>query len=255
MEFVNYLGGNVAYAAPTEGVANEAANTEEHASSEETAPLFYIGPMPVTSITTTTWGVILLLVLISAIVTRKMTKVPGKLQAAVEMVVSGLNNFFGDILGEKKAKAFMPLLGTLFIFILTCNLCGLLPLCGHLPGLAAPTSSLSVTVALAVVVFFTTHAAGFKYNGVGYLGHFVKPMAFLLPLLIIEEFVRPLSLSLRLFGNIFGEETVGRQIFELCPLIAPLPLYILSLLFCLVQALVFTMLTSIYIDGSTSHEH
>lgn len=150
----------------------------------------------------------------------------------------------------------MPLIATLFIFILLSNYSGLLPEAGHVPGLAAPTASLSMTAALAIVVFFATHFYGIRENGLGgYAKHFIKPVAFLMPLLVLEEFIRPLSLSLRLYGNISGEEMVGRQIFELVPALAPLPLYALSLLFGLLQAVVFTMLTAIYIDGATGHGH
>lgn len=143
-------------------------------------------------------------------------------------------------------------MGTLFLFIVLCNYSGLIPGAGYFPWLKAPTSCLSVTAGLALCAFFATHYLGVRENGLrGYARHFIRPVVFMLPFLIIEEIVRPLSLSLRLFGNIYGEESVMEQLYELLPVGAPLIMMILSLLFCAIQAVVFTMLTAIYIDGAT----
>ena len=106
-----------------------------------------------------------------------------------------------------------------------------------------------------MVTFCATHIGGFKYNGVHYLGHFVKPVAPLLPLMLLEEVIHPLSLSLRLYGNIYGEETVLHQVSGLLPLLAPIVIMGLSLLFGAIQALVFTMLSAIYIEAATGAGH
>ncbi len=237
-------------------VASAAAPAAAGAAEQGSNVLFHLFGLEVTSTVTTTWGIMALLVILSILATRNMKSVPRGLQNVMEAVLDGIENFFGSVMGKEKYKKYMPLIATLFIFILLSNYSGLLPEAGHIPGLAAPTSSLSVTAALAIVVFFATHIYGIRANGLGgYARHFIKPVAFLMPLLVLEEFIRPLSLSLRLYGNISGEEMVGRQIFELVPVLAPLPLYALSLLFGLLQAVVFTMLTAIYIDGATGHGH
>ncbi len=232
-----------------------AAATNAESAAEGSNVLFHMFGLQITSYTTTTWAIMLLLVILSILATKHMKDVPSGVQNVMEAALEWISKFFGDILGAKKMKTYFPLIATMFIYIMFANYCGLLPSSGHLPGLAAPTSSLSITAGLAIITFFSTHVLGFKAHGLGYLKHFTKPVALLLPLMLLEEFVRPLSLSLRLFGNIFGEEMVSRQIFELVPILAPLPLYILSLLFCLIQALVFTMLSAIYIDMATGEGH
>lgn len=218
--------------------------------------LFEVAGVEVTSAMTTTLGIT---VLVSGLViagTRNLSvETPGKTQNFIEYGVSALKDFYCGIMGEEKGKAFLPLLGSLFIFILVSNYSGLLPGAGILPGFQPPTGLISYTVALALVSFFATHISGFKYNGPGYLKHLFSPFIFMLPLNLIEEVVRPLSLSLRLFGNIYGEETVLHQVSALIPLGAPAVLLLLSVLFGAIQAIVFTMLTAIYINGATGHGH
>ncbi|MCL2816844.1 MAG: F0F1 ATP synthase subunit A [Clostridiales bacterium] len=220
----------------------------------ESHGLFNVLGLEVTSAMTTMLGITVLLVTLSFLASRRMQAVPGRFQATVEIAVEALRNYFGSILGEN-TRRYLPLLGTMFIFILVSNYSGLLPQAGHIPGLAAPTAFLSVTAGLAIVVFISIHALGIKHKGLGYFKHFLSPVFFMLPFLIIEEIVRPISLSLRLYGNIFGEETVAAQVFGLVPLIAPLPFYALGLLFGLLQAIVFTTLFSIYINGAIGDGH
>ncbi|MEG1585071.1 MAG: FoF1 ATP synthase subunit a, partial [Anaerovorax sp.] len=128
-------------------------------------------------------------------------------------------------------------------------------LAGELPGLAAPTSSINFPAGLALIVFFATQIIGMRENhGIKYYKHLFTPFAFLFPLMLMEEFVRPLSLTLRLYGNIFGEESVTRSFFELVPLGLPIIMQALSVLMGLVQALVFALLAGIYISGAVEHE-
>ena len=144
------------------------------------------------------------------------------------------------------------------MFILLSNYSGLFPLNyhdGELATLQAPTALFSVTFGFAILVFVITHVSGAIYNGVGYLKHFISPIAIMLPFLIIEEIVKPITLSLRLYGNIFGEETVVHQLVLLCPWGVPAIMQILGVLFGLIQALVFSLLTAIYISTSTSEAH
>lgn len=220
---------------------------------EEAEALFTVFGVKITSQITTAWAIMAILVIVSIIATRNMKDRPGKLQNAMEMAVGALKNFFSGLMGEEKAARFLPLLGTLFIFIVCSNYIGLLPGAGVVNGFAAPTSSLSTTAALGLVVFFSIHILGVKTCGFkGYAKHFIKPIAFMLPFLLLDEIVRPVSLALRLYGNIFGEETVTEQLYELCPIGVPIVMMVLSLLFCAIQAVVFTMLTAIYIEEATS---
>lgn len=216
--------------------------------------LFNLFGLEVSSEITTMWGIMIFILLVSYLATRNLKRVPTGVQNFMETVIEGILNFFGDLMGEKQAKRFLPLLASLFIFILVSNYSGLLPGAGHISGFKAPTSNLSVTAGLAIVVFLSTHFIGIKDKGLAYFKHFVQPMPFMLPLNIIEELVRPLSLSLRLYGNIFGEELVIASLFALVPLFVPLPMMILSILFGLIQAFVFTLLAAIYIGGAAG-EH
>lgn len=224
---------------------------EEHG----TTALFDIFGLRVSSFVTTMWGIMAVIFIISYFATRHLKKVPTGAQNGMEYIIEILIGFFAGIMGEKRAKQFLPILATFFLFILFSNYSGLLPMSGHLPGLAAPTSTISVTAGLAIVVFFCTHFFGIKEKGLGYFKHFLQPVAFLLPLMVIEEFVRPLSLSLRLYGNIFGEEMVTAQLFQMVPLGVPILMQVLGILMGLIQAFVFTLLTAVYLGGATADHH
>jgi len=186
--------------------------------------------------------------------TRNLKRVPGGLQNVVEAIVEGLLNFFTGVLGEKRARMYMPLLGTFFLFILLSNYSGLIPGSGIISGFKAPTSDWNVTGALAIVVFFATHYYGIKAKGIGYFKHFVTPFAAFLPLNLLEEVARPLSLTLRLFGNVFAEETIVFFLLVMAPFLVPVPMMALSLLLGAIQALVFTILATSYI-GAATEEH
>jgi F-type H+-transporting ATPase subunit a len=198
-------------------------------------------------------------VVASALV-RNMDRVPGRRQAAMEWVVQQLDGFTAGIIGPE-SRRYLPLVGTLFIYILLMNLGGLLPFW------VSPTANLNVTVALAISVFLFVQFEGIRVNGVrGYLRHFVGEPVWLaplnFPLHIVGELARPVSLSVRLFGNIFGEDTVIAVLIGLvAPLIIPFkflplqfPMLLLALFTSFVQALVFSILTCIYIAGATVHE-
>ena len=184
----------------------------EHASNV----LFHIGPLEVTSTVTTMWAIIAVLTLLSWLATRDLKEIPGPLQTGAEMAVGALRNFYEGTLGREHARKYLPILGTFFIFIIVCNYSGLLPGAGHLKGFAVPTACLSVTAGLAIVAFFTTHTIGIRERGLKhYLFSFAQPvyLCFLmLPLNLIEQFIRPASLALRLYGNMYGEETVTENL-------------------------------------------
>ena len=226
---------------------------------EETANvLFSIGPLQVTSTVTTMWAIILILTVLSWLATRNLKEVPGPLQNVAEMAVGSLRDFFEGTLGKEYSRKYFPVLGTFFVFIVVCNYSGILPGAGHFSGFAVPTACLSVTAGLGVVAFFTTHVIGIREKGLGhYLASFAKPLVLvvlMLPLNLLEQFIRPASLALRLFGNMYGEETVTEQLYEIFPIGLPLIMNVLSLIFCLLQAIVFTMLLSIYISEAVEEE-
>lgn len=208
------------------------------------------------------------LCVLSTSIARKRKLVPGRVQAAAELVVEGLYNFFYSILGHH-ARRYTPFLGTLFVYILAMNWMGMLPL------LKAPSSAATITVSLALIVFIYSQAVGFKHLGIGgwfhhlmgspndVIGWCLVPLN--LPIHIIGEFAKPLSLSLRLFGNITGEDILiaaftGVGIMVLSFMHSPvgiplqLPFYFLGLLMSTIQALVFTSLSAIYIAMMLPHE-
>ena len=225
---------------------------------EHTNVLFSIGPLQVTSTVVSMWAIILVLALLSFLATRNLREVPGPLQNLAEMAIEKLQSFFADTLGQKHMRKYFPIFATFFIFIIISNYSGLLPGVGHVKGMALPTASLSVTAGLGICAFFTTHVIGIRERGLKhYAGSFAKPLYLcflMLPLNIIEQFVRPMSLALRLYGNMYGEETVTEQLYEIFPIGAPLIMQVLSLLFCLLQAIVFTMLLSIYVSEAVEEE-
>ena len=217
--------------------------------------LFSIGPLQVTSTVTTMWGVIVVLGVFSYLATRKLKTVPGPLQNVAELAVESLQKYFTGNLGAKMARRYLPIFATFFVFIIVSNYTGLLPGFGHLSGLATPTACLSVTAALGIIAFFTTHAVGIRERGFGaYLKTFIMPIVVMLPLNILEQVIRPVSLALRLYGNMYGEEMVTEQLYEILPIGAPLIMNALSLIFCFIQAMVFTMLLSIYVSEAVGEE-
>lgn len=216
-------------------------------------PIFYLFGLEVNSITTTMWGIMIVLAIGSILLTRNLQLIPIKRkQIVLELILEKFIDFFGSIIGcRDTARKYLPLLGSLFILILVSNYSGLLPGAGHINGFMVPTSTLSCTVALALIVFVTSHAVGFKSKGIKYLKHFIEPSPAMLPLNIMDELIKPLSLSLRLYGNIYAEETLIASVFALIPLIAPLPFMFISVFFGAIQALVFTLLTATYLGSST----
>lgn len=204
----------------------------------------------------TMWVIVAAVTVFSILATRRLKEVPGPLQSVAEMAVGALRKFFAGIFGEKHVDRYLPLMGTFFIFIVVCNYTGLLPGAGSV--FDVPTASLSVTAGLAIIAFLATQAEGIKARGLGgYLKSFAKPLFLcflMLPLNLIEQFVHPVSLALRLYGNLSGEELAAEQLGGLAAIGLPVVMHLLSLLFCLIQAIVFTMLVSIYITEAIEEE-
>lgn len=222
---------------------------------EESSVLFSIGPVEVSGVVVTSWVIIALLALVCWLATRKLSDIPGPLQCAAELAVESLQNFVSGSLGREKTRRYFPVFATFFIFIVVCNYSGLLPGAGKIKGFSVPTACLSVTAALGLIAFGTTHVIGVRETGLGhYLKSFVKPFLLFLPLNLIEQIIRPVSLALRLYGNLYGEETVTHELYNIFPILLPVIMNVLSLLFCMIQAMVFTMLLSIYVSEATEEE-
>lgn len=202
--------------------------------------------------------IFLVLALMAIIVSRKMATpenylVPERtltVRNVMEMAVEAIMKLIEDTMGVH-GRHFLPLLGSLAFFIFFSNISG------QIPGFVPPTDNLNTTAACALIVFFTTHIYGFKVNGMNYLKHFVGPVWWLAPLMIPIEIIghlaRPLSLSMRLFGNIFGDHMVLSVFVLLVPLIVPLPMMFLGIFVAIVQTFVFTLLSMIYISGAIEH--
>ncbi len=212
------------------------------------------GILDVTGEVVTMWIILALLTVLSLIVRKNLKERPGRFQNIIETGVEYLDNFFTDNLGKEKARKYFIFLATLFTFIIFCNYSGLIPGVGLSPYVKAPTASLSVTAGLGIMTFVFLQYAGLRMGAKHYFKRFVSPMFFMLPLILLDEFIKPASLALRIYGNVFGEEMVTEQLYHIFPIGVPVVMMVLSILFCALQALVFSMLTSIYLDEVTELE-
>ncbi len=199
-----------------------------------------------------TWCAMGLLFGVGACLRGKLTIIPGRVQNVAETVIDGLEQFTVSTIGEEGRRLF-PLLCGIFLFILVQNLFGLLP------GFDAPTANVNTNAAMALFVFFYYQYEGIKRWKFGYLHHFTGPVPWLAPLMfpleIISHLARPLSLTLRLFGNIRGEEITLVIFFLMAPVISTFPVYFLFLLAKVLQAFIFFMLTMIYLKGALEEAH
>jgi F-type H+-transporting ATPase subunit a len=177
---------------------------------------------------------------------------PTGFQNFFEVIVGGLENFVEDIMGPE-GKHYLTLIGSLFLFILVCNLQGLFP------GFDSPTANINTTLALALVSFSATHYIGLRRHGIGYIKHFMGPMPLLAPLMfpieLISHLARVMSLTFRLFGNMVAKHKLLLVLALLAPYIAPVPILGLGVLVAFVQAGVFTLLTMLYLSGSIEEAH
>lgn len=226
--------------------------------------LFYIGPAPVTSAVIGLWVVMAFLLLLGWLMVRRLEMVPNsRLQNVLELAIEGLHSWTSRIMGPERAWRYLPIPATFFLFILTANYSGLIPILPHLPWYVPPTSHWGVTAGLAVFVFLFVQYTAIRATRGAYYKHMFQPLwltPLMLPLGLIEEFVRPFSLSLRLFANIFAGETalaVMISIVAAIPFLLPLPIFVtaLELVAGFVQALIFTTLTAVYIGAASEHHH
>ena len=197
--------------------------------------------------------IILCLGLFSYFISKRLTLVPNNTaQSIVELLLEGIKNLVEETMGHH-GKKYFPFIATLGLYILISNLIGLIP------GLVPPTANLNTTAGLALVVFFATHIIGIKEHGLKYLKRFMGPVWWLAPLMIPIEVLghlfRPVSLSLRLFGNMMGHELIIGILLLLAPLFVHVPVQMLGILVSFIQAFIFSLLATMYIGGAIEEEH
>ena len=193
-----------------------------------------------------------MLALFSFLATRRMNILPGGVQNVMEVIIEGFDNLLIETMGPE-GRPFFPLIATLGLYILTSNLLGLIP------GFESPTSNLNTTASMALVVFVMTHVVGIRIHGFKYVKHFLGPIWWLAPLMLVLElishFARIISLSVRLFGNIMGEDKVLAVVVLLVPFLVPLPVFVLMIFTSFIQTIVFMLLAMMYIAGAMAEAH
>lgn len=264
-----------AFAFPADGIASNLELPAPHviwdlAPNDPTSGIVQFHPS-ITSSILTQWIVIAVLLLVMILATRGMRQVPGRVQNVVEFAYESLQNF-ATSLGGPAALPYVPLFAAFFLYILFSNWSGLVPPVGKLEILRAPTSDVNVTIGLALVSFTFFQIQGFRALGIrGYLGKFLPigefrhgigagSIAMFVGLMeLLLEFVKPLTLSMRLFGNIFGGEVALGVMTALTVAIVPVALVGLEVFLNAVQALIFSVLTLMFtlaaIEGHHTDEH
>lgn len=203
---------------------------------------------------TYTWLVMAFWIIVPRLTMGRLDIIPGKGQNFWEILIGGLENFFAENMGRERARMLFPFLATFFLYIVVANMIGLIP------GFMSPTSNLNITLGMTLMVWVTHHVLGLRYHGVKYIKHFLGPVPLLIPLMLPIELIsnaaRILSLSFRLFGNIMAKETLLGVLFMLAgAYFAPLPILCLGVLVSLIQALVFTLLSVLYCAGAMEEAH
>jgi F-type H+-transporting ATPase subunit a len=197
--------------------------------------------------------VALIIAVLAYAATRKLKSVPSGLQNALEWFVEGTHKLGADIMGEERARKYVPLICTLGLFIFVSNMIGIIP------GFESPTANINITVVLALSVFIYYNFEGIRANGfLRYFGHFAGPVKALSPLMfpieVISHLSRIISLSFRLFGNVKGDDMFLLVMLLLVPLVAPLPAFFMLFFFGLLQTFIFMILTYVYIGGAVMIE-
>jgi len=206
--------------------------------------LFRLGPLAITRPVVTTWAIMAVLTLASWLVTRRLTLHPDRRQTVLELIVTGIMAQIDEVI-RKNPRPYLPLLGTLFIFLVTANVSGVMP------GIEAPTGKLETPAALALIVFVAVHYFGVRARGpLGYLASFARPKLIMLPLNLVSEVTRTFSLMVRLFGNVMSGEFIIVLVVALAGLFVPIPLMALEILVGLVQAYIFTVLAAVFIGAA-----
>jgi F-type H+-transporting ATPase subunit a len=205
--------------------------------------LFHLGPVPITEPVVTTWALIGALAAASYAITRGLRRRPSRWQAVLEILVTTIEDQITETM-QTPGRPFVPLLGSLFIFLAFANVLGVLP------GVKPPTASIETAAALALIVFLAVHVYGLRRRGVrAYLGSYAKPTIVMLPLNVLSEITRTFSLMVRLFGNVLSGEFVIATVLALAGLFVPIPLMALEILIGLIQAYIFTVLAAVFIGA------
>lgn len=207
--------------------------------------VFTLGPLQVTTTVVNTWVMIVALGLAAFWVGRSFKVRPGMVQNAIEWLAEAINGLIKKNIGTKTTSLFFPLIATQAIFVGFANLLGLIP------GMQSPTSDINTPLAMALIVFISVPYFGIRTNGLwGYLRHYVEPIFLMLPIEIASEIARTFSLTFRLFGNILGEEIIIAIFFIIAPFILPVPMMLFSIFTGVLQAYIFTLLSTVYIGGA-----
>ncbi len=209
------------------------------------------GPISLNATILFTWGVIALLVLVSWLVTRRLSSGMrlSRWQNLLEVVVNAMRDQIRDI-SQQEPGMYLPFVGTLFLFIAVSNLLAIVP------GYTPPTASLSTTAALAICVFVAVPVYGILNRGLkGYLKHYIQPTIFMLPFNIMGELSRTLALAVRLFGNMMSGTKIVAILLAIAPLVFPIVMHALGLLTGLIQAYIFAVLAMVYIASATRAHH
>lgn len=208
-----------------------------------------VGPLGLTAAVLTTWGIMLVLTILSWAASRRLSPHPAPWQTALEGIVGAAEDAIRSVLPGQAPHIF-PFVTTLWIFIVTANLSGLIP------GVHAPTADLSVASALAILVFLSVHWFGIRAEGwKQYFRHYLVPMPVLLPFHLMGEISRTLTLAVRLFGNMMSLEMAALLVLLVAGFLAPVPLLALHIVEALIQAYIFGMLALIYIAGAIQTQH
>lgn len=206
--------------------------------------VFHFWHIALSEAVVTTWAIMAVLGLACWLLTRRLSPTPGRLQAAAELLVEAMADQIEATM-RVPPRPFLPLIGTIFLFLLVANLSALLP------GVHAPTARLETAGALSLVVFFSTHVFGIRRRGLRtYLEHYLKPTPLLLPLTLLSELTRTLSLMVRLFGNIMSHELIIAVVAMLAALLVPVPIMALGLLIGAVQAYIFAILAAVFLGAA-----
>lgn len=205
---------------------------------------FRMGPVEIAEPVVITWALMVAMVTVCWLGTRNMTDPPGRLQAVLEVLVQTLEDQIRDVV-KRDPRPLLPLVGTLFIFLVVANLSAVLP------GVDPPTAAIETPAALALIVFLSIHAYGIQARGVaGHFGEYLKPTPFLLPLNLLSDFTRTFSMTVRLFGNTMSHELVVGVVLVLAGLLVPVPLMVLTVLIGIIQAYIFAVLATVFLAAA-----
>lgn len=219
---------------------------------------FFLDPKVVPHFVSYAFMASIILIAVAFAVRKTLSLVPKGVQNVMEVLVEAMLNLAEETIGHHWGRPFFPLIATIFIYIMLCNFMGLIP------GLTSPTSNLNTTASMAVPVFLATHYYGIKVHKLSYFKHFLGPMRSLaaLPLMImmfivesISHLARPVTLSVRLFGNMVAKHEILLVLGMLTPAIVPSAILALGVLVSVVQAFVFALLTTLYLAGAVEEAH